>query len=81
MQQEEWLANGYYGLNSLISNLDQVLGQLAVRQFSTAASMADQIERPEVKLFAQLAIAEAVLSGKSINGPNGFVTRRIMSVN
>lgn len=61
-QDDEWSAQGYYSLNGLVTNVDQALGQLATKDFSAARTLADQLERPEVRLVAHLSIVQGVLS-------------------
>ena len=58
---------GYYTLNGLITNVDQALGELAARDFEVAGTLAEQFERPEIRLMAQLAIVQAVLGNKNQN--------------
>ena len=69
-QDGEWSAQGYYSLNGLVTNVDQALGQLAAKDFSAARTLADQLERPEVRLVAHLSIVQGVLS--SPTSPNQF---------
>ena len=67
LQEGEWAALGYYTLNGLITNVDQALGELAARDFEVAGTLAEQFERPEIRLMAQLAIVQAVLGNKNQN--------------
>lgn len=61
LQEGEWSAQNFYGVNTLVNTLDQILGVLAAKQWQTAQTLTEQIERPEIRLFAQLAIVQSVL--------------------
>jgi len=58
----EWNSHSYNTLSNLITNMDQVLGQLALESFDEATALAGQLERPEVRVMAQLAIVQATLN-------------------
>ena len=87
LQDGEWVLQNYYNINGLVNQLDQALGQLAQaeKHFSTARHLADQLERPEIRLNAQLIIVQSVLGNGNPNQPvpNVRITqpRRIVSLN
>jgi hypothetical protein len=77
LKDGEWLSPGGNTLGNLIHNLEQTLAMLARLDFDHARALADQLERPELRLMAQLGIAQAALGGKFGSPPvNG---RRIMT--
>jgi hypothetical protein len=69
LQEGEWMRRGYTGLSNLVNNLDQNLGFLASQNVENALTLSDQLERPEVRLMAQLDIAQALLGANSGNLP------------
>ena len=66
LKDGEWLTPGMSGLGNLVSNLSQTLAMLARLDFDRARSMADQLERPELRLAADLDIARAALARVAI---------------
>ena len=73
VQEGEWLAESYYSVNGLVNGMYQSLAQLAVSDFSSAKALADQFERPELRLMAQLAIAQVVLGTQANTGPQPII--------
>ncbi|HEY5075501.1 MAG TPA: hypothetical protein VII34_12475, partial [Pyrinomonadaceae bacterium] len=71
LKDGEWITPGSNMLGNVVSNLNRTLTTLARVDFDRARSAADQIERPELRLIANLEIASAALSGKIINLPMG----------
>jgi hypothetical protein len=75
----EWIVPGNNSLGNVVSNLDQTLALLGRIDFDRTRSMADQIQRPELRLTAQLEIARGALLGKTANFP--MDGRRVISIN
>jgi hypothetical protein len=69
LKDGEWITPGANVLGNLVNNLNRTLTMLARVDFDRARSAADQIERPELRLTANLEIARAALSGKTVNLP------------
>ena len=72
LKNDEWLVNGGSSVGNLVTNLRQALGQLARQNFDRAETLADQLERPEIRMLSQVDIARAALSGDYV------VTRSLM---
>jgi hypothetical protein len=69
LKNDEWITPGATMLGNLITNLNQVLVTLTKVDFDRALSLANQIERPELRLTAGLLIVRAALGGKTMMGP------------
>jgi hypothetical protein len=67
LQEGEWMKAGYTQLGNLVNNVERNLGMLATRDAEGARSLSDQLERPEIRLMAQLEIAEALLNKGASN--------------
>jgi len=67
LQEGEWMKSGYTSLGNLVNSIEQNLGMLALRDAEGARSLSDQLERPEIRLMAQLEIAQALLGGGNAN--------------
>lgn len=65
LKDGEWITPGTNMLGNLVSSLGMTLTLLARIDFDRTRAAADQIERPELRLAADLEIARAALSGKS----------------
>jgi hypothetical protein len=63
LKNDEWLTNGGSSVGNLVTNLRQALAQLGRRNFDRAEALAEQLERPEIRLLSQVDIAQAALSG------------------
>ena len=63
LSEGEWVATRYSNLGNVVSNLNLTLALLARLDFDRARSLADQIQRPELRLTAQLEIARTTLGG------------------
>jgi len=63
LSEGEWVATRYSNLGNVVSNLNLTLALLARLDFDRARSLADQIQRPELRLTAQLEIARTSLGG------------------
>jgi len=65
LQEGEWIKPGYTGLSNLVNTIEQNLGMLALKDAPGACSLSDQLERSEIRLMAQLEIAQALLNRRS----------------
>jgi hypothetical protein len=59
----EWISNGGSSVGSMVTQCREVLGQLARQNFDRAEALAEQLERPEIRLLTQVDIAQSALSG------------------
>jgi hypothetical protein len=66
LKDNEWITPSNTALGSLITNLTQTFVTLSQIDFDRARSLADRIERPELRLAASLLIARAALSGQTM---------------
>lgn len=64
LKEGEWMMPGANMLGQLINSLNQTLGLLARLDFDRARALADQLQRPEVRLMVQLDLAQAGLSAR-----------------
>ncbi len=69
LKDDEWITPGTTMLGNLITNLNQTLVNLAQLDFDRALSLANQIERPELRLTASLWIVRGALGGRTIMQP------------
>jgi regulator of sigma D len=74
----EWIVPGMNNLGNVVGNLNQTLALLARLDFDRTRSLADQIQRPELRLTADLEIARGMLGGKAFNLQMGGVRRMAM---
>lgn len=65
LQEGEWMKPGYSSLGNLVSSIEQNLGMLALRNAEGARSLSAQLERPEIRLMAQLEVAQALLGRRN----------------
>jgi len=65
LQEGEWMKPGYTSLGGLVNSIEQSLGQLALQDAEGARSLSDQLERPEIRLMAQLEIAQALIGKRN----------------
>jgi hypothetical protein len=70
LKEGEWITPGANALGNLVANLNQTLTMLARVDFDRARSAVDQIERPEVRLIANLEIAAAGLGRRIFSQPS-----------
>ena len=75
----EWILPGMNSLGNVVTNLNQTLAFLARLDFDRTRSLADQIQRPELRLTANLEIARGALGGRIVNIQMGG--RRVMTIN
>ena len=69
LKDGEWVMPGVNNLGNVINSLDLTLATLGQTDFDRARALADQIERPEMKVLMEIDLAQAVLGGKPMNGP------------
>ena len=67
LQEGEWMKPGYTSLGNLVNSIEQNLGMLALRNAEGARSVSAQLERPEIRLMAQLEVAQALLGSRNAN--------------
>ena len=67
LKDGEWVMPGTNNLGNVINSLDQTLAALGQRDFDRARTLADQIERPEMRLLIEIDLALAALGGKAVN--------------
>ena len=75
----EWIVPGMNTLGNVVGNLNQTLALLARSDFDRTRSLAEQIQRPELRLTAELEIARGTLGGRIVNLQMGG--RRMMIIN
>lgn len=77
LKDGEWVMPGVNNLGYVVNSLDQTLAALGQADFDRARSLADQIERPEMRLLLEIDLAQITLGGRPINAP--MFGGRIMS--
>lgn len=75
LKDGEWMKRGHTGLSNLVNSIEQNLGSLARVDVEGARSLSKQLERPEIRLMAQLEIARNLLS----SGTNSVNFSRIQT--
>ena len=63
LRDGEWNMSGEGGVGDLLTGLSQSAGYFAWCDFDRAVSIAAQFERPELRLMAQLKLAQGILAG------------------
>ena len=63
LRDGEWNMSGAGSIGSLLAGLAQNAGYFAWCDFDRAVSIAAQFERPELRLMAQLKLAQGILAG------------------
>ena len=86
LKEGEWMTPGGTSINMLVNNLNESLAVLAQADFDRALSLASQLERPEIRLIAQLGIARSALGGRvaylPMNGSGVVISRgRLQQLN
>jgi hypothetical protein len=66
LKEGEWMTQSQSGIGNLVRNIDETLAQLARHDLDRARDLSDQLERPEIKLMAQVEIARAALGGSNV---------------
>ena len=56
------MKRGYSNLGNMVNNIQQNLGTLARVDAEGARSLSNQLERPEIRLMAQVEIVRSMLS-------------------
>jgi hypothetical protein len=82
LQDGEWMKPGYTNLGNLVNSIEQNLGQLALQDADAARALSNQLERPEIRLMAQLEIAQALIGKRNAGSPSGhgFQSRNVTSL-
>lgn len=62
LRRGEWMLNGQNNLGNIVTNTRRVISQLARLDFDRAQALTDQLERPEIRLMAQLEIVQSILN-------------------
>lgn len=77
LREGEWEMPGVNNLGMIVNGLNQILATLGRTDFDRALSLAEQIDRPEIRTMIQIDIAQVILAGKSANHPfNGRIMSR-----
>jgi hypothetical protein len=69
LKDGEWVMPGVNNLGNLINSVDQTLAALGRIDFDRARALADQIERPEMRVLIEIDLAQITLGGKPMNMP------------
>ena len=69
LKDGEWVMPGVNNLGNVINSLDQTLAALGRIDFDRARALADQIERPEMRVLIEIDLAQITLGGKPLNLP------------
>ena len=64
LRDGEWNMSNQGSIGSLLTGLAQSAGYFAWCDFERAVSLTSQFERPEIRLMAQLKLAQGILSGQ-----------------
>ena len=67
LKDGEWVMPGTNNLGNVINSLDQTLAALGQIDFDRARTLADQLERPEMRVLMELDLAQTTLGGKPMN--------------
>ena len=69
LKDGEWQMPGTGNLGSLVYTLDQAVAALAQTDFDHARTLADQIERPEMRVLMEIDLAQTALGIKPMTAP------------
>jgi hypothetical protein len=69
LRDGEWNMSGEGGLGEILNGLAQNAGYFAGMDFDRAVTLARQFERPEIRLMAQLKLAQSILANQRSQGP------------
>ena len=69
LRDGEWAMSGEGNVGGLLTGLAQNAGYFAWSDFDRSVNLASQFERPELRLMAQLKIAQAIMAGPRNSGP------------
>jgi len=62
LRSGEWTMTSAGGIGELLTDLAQNAGYFAGSDFDRSVTLANQFERPELRLMAQLKIGQAILA-------------------
>src|SRR5262249_10054419 len=65
----EWIMPGVNNLGNVVNQLDQTLAALGQTDFDRARTLADQLERPEMRVLIEIDLAQTALGGRPLNMP------------
>ena len=65
----EWVMPGVNNLGNVVNSLDQTLAALGQTDFDRARTLADQLERPEMRVLIEIDLAQTALGGRPMNMP------------
>lgn len=77
LSQGEWMKRNHTNLGNVVNSIGQNLGLLARVDADGARSLSNQLERPEIRLMAQLEIAQNLLNTGRVSHSN---FRRLNSI-
>ena len=68
LRDGEWAMSGEGNIGGLLTDLAQNAGYFAWSDFDRSVNLAGQFERPELRLMAQLKLAQAIMAGPGNSG-------------
>jgi hypothetical protein len=77
LKDGEWVMQGGNALSGLVMSLDNVLASLGRVDFDRARTLADQINRPEMRIMMEIDLVQTTLNGKSMPSQMYFPSRII----
>jgi hypothetical protein len=75
LRDGEWTMTSAGSIGNLLTGLAQNAGYFAGRDFDRTLALANQFERPELRLMGELKIAQAVLDEQAKSSPDGSNNR------
>ncbi|HJZ80938.1 MAG TPA: hypothetical protein VKD91_11350, partial [Pyrinomonadaceae bacterium] len=69
LKDGEWVMPGVNNLGNVVNSLDQTLAALGQTDFDRARGLADQLERPEMRVLVEIDLAQTALGGRPLNMP------------
>jgi hypothetical protein len=69
LRDGEWNMTGEGAVGGLLTNVAQNAGYFAGLDFDRSVTLASQLERPELRLMAELKIAQSVLANQPLSTP------------
>jgi hypothetical protein len=70
LKDGEWVMPGMNNLGAVVGQLDHALASLGQIDFDRARTLADQLERPEIRLLLEIDLAQTALGVAPVNLPN-----------
>jgi hypothetical protein len=67
LREDEWNMSAEGGVGRILTGLSENAGYFAWCDFDRAVSAAGQFERPELRLMAQMKLAQAIIAGPAQN--------------